>query len=86
MWISRILLERQTGATGDSLARAGGECKNLVYKSLNKDQMVYYCEICGFGYDHLETAEACEEFCNVHDRSAAEITDRAIRRPAIQVV
>jgi len=58
----------------------------MVYESLEKDRVVYYCEICGFGYGDLEVAEACEEFCNIHGHSAPQIVGRAVRRPVIQVV
>ena len=59
---------------------------DLVYESLRKDQAIYYCEICGFGYSDLENAESCEEFCDTHGVSSPEILSKAIRRPAIQIV
>jgi len=58
----------------------------LVFASLRKEQAVYECEICGFGYRDLRTAEACEEFCDTHGFSSQEILKKAIHHPAINVM
>jgi hypothetical protein len=58
----------------------------LVFESLRKNEAVYHCEICGFGYGDLTTAEACEEFCDAHGFTSQEIVRKAIRRPTIQVL
>jgi C4-type Zn-finger protein len=58
----------------------------MVYESIKKNQAVYQCEICGFGYRDLRTAEACEEFCDMHGFSSPEVLRKAVYRPIIQVV
>jgi hypothetical protein len=59
---------------------------DLVFEAYQRKQLAYYCEICGFGYVDLKNAEACEEFCDSHGFSSTEITNKATRRPTIQVV
>jgi len=58
----------------------------LVCETIKKNQAVYYCEICGFGYKDLRSAEACEEFCDTHGYSSEEILRRAIHRPVTQIL
>jgi hypothetical protein len=60
--------------------------EELVYESFGKRQTTYRCEICGFGYNTLKTAEACEEFCGTHGYSSLGILEKATYRPAVQVV
>jgi hypothetical protein len=60
--------------------------KQLVSESIRKNEVIYHCEICGFGYGDLAAAEACEEFCDTHGFSSDEILRKAIYRPVIQVL
>jgi len=50
-----------------------------------KARTLYECEICGFGYADLETAERCEQYCYSHDSSSPKITQKAIRKPPVRV-
>jgi hypothetical protein len=47
---------------------------------------VFQCEICGFGYKDLDTAERCEEYCDIHGSCSTEITEKAIYRPKAHVI
>jgi len=47
---------------------------------------IYLCELCGFGYADLETAERCEEYCDLHGSCSLEITQRAVYRPSVRVM
>jgi len=58
----------------------------LVCESIKRNQAIYHCEICGFGYRDLRTAEACEEFCDSHGYSSEEILRKAIHRPETQIL
>jgi hypothetical protein len=58
----------------------------LVCESIRKNQAIFYCEVCGFGYGDLRPAESCEEFCDTHGFSSPEITRKAISRPVTQVL
>jgi len=60
--------------------------EELVYESFGKKQTTYRCEICGFGYNTLKTAETCEEFCGTHGHSSLEILEKATYRPTVHVV
>jgi hypothetical protein len=53
---------------------------------IRKREVIFHCEICGFGYDDLRTAEACEEFCNSHGFSSSDILRKAIYRPSTEVL
>jgi hypothetical protein len=48
-------------------------------------QTIYECEICGFSYSELETAESCEQYCYSHEKPSVKITRKAIRKPSAQV-
>lgn len=58
----------------------------LVSETIRKNQAVYHCEICEFGYKDLRTAEACEQFCDSHGFSSQEIIKKAIYRPITPVL
>jgi hypothetical protein len=58
----------------------------MVDELKNKDRAIYQCELCGFGYEDLETAELCEEFCDSHGRCSSKITRRAVYKPSVQVI
>ena len=62
-----------------------GGPKDLV-ESIKKNQAIFYCEICGFGYKDIRTAEACEQFCDSHGFSSQEILENAIYRPVTLVL
>ncbi|HUK50365.1 MAG TPA: hypothetical protein VLV18_04965 [Terriglobales bacterium] len=51
-----------------------------------KLRSVYLCELCGFGYMDLETAERCEQYCYTHAISSPKLTQKAVRKPTIQVL
>ena len=58
----------------------------MVCESIRRTDVIYHCEICGFGYTDLGTAERCEEFCDTHGFSSEEILRKAIFRPLTQVL
>ena len=58
----------------------------LVERTHSKYGLIYICELCGFGYSDVETAERCEEFCDLHGGSALNINCMAVFRPRIRVV
>jgi hypothetical protein len=58
----------------------------MVDKRLKKGEAVYFCELCGFGYKVLETAELCEEYCDTHGNYSPDIHKRAICKPTVPVM
>jgi hypothetical protein len=58
----------------------------LVNAIKRKSGVVYECEFCGFGYEFLENAELCEEYCDAHGSASPHITERAIYKPTILVM
>jgi hypothetical protein len=58
----------------------------MVDELKRKGETVYTCELCGFGYSDLETAERCEQYCDSHGNSSTEITQKAIYRPSVRVM
>jgi hypothetical protein len=53
---------------------------------MKRNQLIYHCEICEFGYKDISTAEACEHFCDSHGFSSQEILRKAIFRPVTPVL
>jgi hypothetical protein len=53
----------------------------MVSEFIKKNQEIYLCEICGFGYRDIRTAEACEQFCDSHGFSSQDIVRKAVYRP-----
>jgi hypothetical protein len=58
----------------------------MVHTFKKKGGAVYLCELCGFGYEHLETVELCEQYCNIHGSYSPEITERAVHKPSVHVI
>ncbi|HUK49675.1 MAG TPA: hypothetical protein VLV18_01470 [Terriglobales bacterium] len=58
----------------------------MVEERQSRQGLIYVCELCGFGYEYLNLAEDCEEFCESHGGSAVNITSRAIFKPRVRVV
>ncbi len=58
----------------------------MVNELERKIGTVFQCELCGFGYQDLDTAERCEEYCDTHGTYSAEITKKAIYRPSVRVI
>ena len=58
----------------------------MVTELERKIGTVFQCEICGFGYQDLDTAERCEEYCDIHGSCSIAITDKAIYRPITHVL
>jgi len=53
----------------------------MVSEIIRRNQAIYHCEFCGFGYKDIGTAESCEQFCDSHGYSSPEILRKAIYRP-----
>lgn len=58
----------------------------MVNELRRKSETVYTCELCGFGYKDLETAEHCEQYCDMHGSCSIEITHKAIYKPSVRVM
>ncbi len=50
------------------------------------NQLVYQCDLCGFGYEQLETAEGCEEHCTTKGFTSSGIARKAVIVPRVQVI
>ena len=61
-------------------------CSSMVDEVQRKSDTVYLCELCGFGYGTLETAELCEEYCDTHGRYSPEIHKLAVCKPTVRVM
>ena len=61
-------------------------CKKMVNELRKKGQTVYLCEACGFGYEDLDTAERCEQYCDTHGSCSLEITQKVIYKPSVRVM
>jgi hypothetical protein len=62
------------------------EGQSMVDKLQRKGEVVYLCELCGFGYKALETAELCEEYCGMNGNYSPDIHKHAICKPAVPVM
>jgi len=58
----------------------------MVDKLRKRGEVVYTCELCGFGYRTLETAEQCEEHCDLNGSYSPEIHKLAISKPNVSLV
>jgi len=58
----------------------------MVDELRKKGGIVYICELCGFGYRTLDTAEQCEEHCDLHGSYSPEIHKLAISKPKVFLV
>jgi rubredoxin len=52
----------------------------------NDGTRLFLCEFCGYGYEDVETAEACESHCGTRGFASAEIRRKAVHIPGIQVI
>jgi hypothetical protein len=59
--------------------------RKMVNEVRWRGQTIYECEICGFGYLELETAEHCEQYCYSHKKPSFKITQKGIRKPPARV-
>jgi len=55
----------------------------VVNEEFKKGKITYLCELCGYGYLDLETAEQCEQHCYSGNLS---IQKKAIYKPKINVL
>ena len=51
-----------------------------------REDTVYLCELCGFGYDDLIMAEKCEQYCDIHGNYSHKITAQAILKPHVKTI
>ena len=58
----------------------------MVDEMHRKGSSVYLCELCGYGYKSLETAEQCEEYCDTHETYSPDIHELAVIKPAVRVM
>jgi hypothetical protein len=45
----------------------------MVSEKYTRRGMVYLCELCGFGYADIDTAERCEQYCYSHGKPSPRI-------------
>ena len=57
----------------------------MVNEVIWRGQRIYACEICGFDYLELETAERCEQYYYSHEKPSIKITQKAIKKPPARV-
>jgi hypothetical protein len=60
--------------------------QKMVNEVKKRTQTIFVCELCGFAYRDLETAECCEQYCYSHGHSCRGITQRATGKPPVQVM
>jgi len=53
----------------------------MVHEINRRGRMIYQCELCLFGYGHLEDAERCEQYCATHQSRSPKIMRKAILKP-----
>lgn len=53
----------------------------MVSEKEHESEKIYVCDLCGYGYKNLETAERCEEWCATHKSCSIEITKDAVYIP-----
>jgi hypothetical protein len=58
----------------------------VVSEVKKASEIVFLCELCGFGYRDLETAERCEQYCYTHSRTSVALARKAVHKPQRQVV
>jgi hypothetical protein len=58
----------------------------MVSEKYTRKGTIYICELCGFGYSEMETAERCEQYCYSHNKSSDKLTRTAIYKPRIAVL
>ena len=58
----------------------------MVYEINRRGRTVYQCELCLFGYTHLEDAERCEQYCATHNSCSPQIMRKAIFKPKPKVM
>jgi rubredoxin len=58
----------------------------MVNELERKIGTVFQCELCGYGYRDLDTAEQCEEYCDTHGACSREITKKSIYTPSVRVM
>jgi hypothetical protein len=52
----------------------------------NDGTRLFLCEFCGYGYEDIVTAEACELYCGKRGFASGEIRRKAVHIPRIQVI
>lgn len=57
----------------------------MVSEIVTKKSSVYLCDICGFAYADIDTAEGCEHYCYSHGKPSPRITKKTIRKPSVQL-
>ena len=58
----------------------------MVNELSRKGEIVYVCELCGFGYKDVDTAERCEQYCDTRGSCSLEITQKAVYKPTVKVM
>jgi len=62
---------------------SGERWRIVVNEWFKKGKLIYLCELCGYGYTDLDTAELCEQHCYSGNCS---IQKKAIYKPKIDVL
>jgi len=60
--------------------------RKLVIRFHRNGTTMYLCELCGFGYQTIDTAEHCELHCDEDGFSSPKIRKKAVYEPRILVM
>jgi len=62
------------------------EVEGMVSKLRLENGSAYICEICGYGYKGIETAENCEQHCDTQMQPSPKIRQKAIYHPRVEIL
>jgi len=57
------------------------DSQNMVSEIEHKGEIIFLCDLCGFGYKERETAEKCEAWCAAYQSCSLEIMKKAVYIP-----
>ena len=60
--------------------------EKMVTKLQFHSSAIYLCEVCGYGYRKLGTAEHCEQHCDTEMYSSARIRQKAVYQPKVEII
>jgi hypothetical protein len=63
-----------------------GRWAEVVRELKRMSETIFLCELCGFGYRDLETAERCEQYCYTHEHTSVLLVQKAVYKPRGRVI
>jgi len=83
----RSYLESLAGEkSGMIQAILAGRWAKVVSELKSTSGAIFLCELCGFGYGDLETAERCGQYCYTHGRTSTALAGKAVHKPRGRVI